>query len=73
MPADEEEEAGQDHHVHTWDEDDEPVEDEAEEPVFEFEALVEVVEAERPKQVSRWLALRLVYGNPTQAELNSVL
>eukprot|EP00971_Amphidinium_carterae_P133976 2654855-Amphidinium_carterae.1 len=49
LPAAEGEEAD-DHHVHLWDEDDEPIEEEAEGPVFEFEAPVEVAEAERPKQ-----------------------
>eukprot|EP00971_Amphidinium_carterae_P325354 6455584-Amphidinium_carterae.3 len=49
------------HDVGLWDEDNDQEDetDEDEDPVFEFDALVAVVEAERPKQISRWLALRL--------------
>eukprot|EP00971_Amphidinium_carterae_P233461 4633355-Amphidinium_carterae.1 len=63
MPA---EEAPEDAHdiggmIGLWDDDHEESEpkDEDKDPVFEFNAPVSVVEAERPKQISRWLALRL--------------
>eukprot|EP00971_Amphidinium_carterae_P067492 1336604-Amphidinium_carterae.1 len=59
MPA---EKAPEDaHDIGLWDDDHEEseAEDEGEDSVFEFDAPVAVVEAERPKQISRWLALRL--------------